>query len=123
MTMPKGTNLLSTYEVCRNATNFKGLMTENWYEKYYDSIYGGLSCETHAYNSTMDISSNENGMCLKPIRNPVDGGSTFSLTCIFSMGLLVKIYEYLGDGEMEKRESLKHFLLISKTKEILQVTI
>lgn len=76
------------YEVCSNVTNFKGLMTETGYEKYYDSIYGGLSYETHAYNSTMDISFNENGMCLKPIRNPVDGGSTFSLTCTFSMGLL-----------------------------------
>ncbi len=70
----------------------------------------------------MDISFNENGMCLKPIRNPVDGGSTFSLTCTFSMGLLAKIYEYLGDGEMERR-AFKAFLLISKTKEILQVTI
>ena len=59
---------------------------------------GGLSYETHAYNSTMDISFNENGMCLKPIRNPVAGGSTFS------MGLLMKIYEYLGNGKMERRE-------------------
>ena len=59
---------------------------------------GGLSYETHAYNSTMDISFNENGMCLKPIRNPVAGGSTFS------MGLLMKIYEYLGNEKMERRE-------------------
>ena len=86
------------YEVCSNVTYFKGLMTETGYEKYYDSIYGGLSYETHAYNSTMDISFNENGMCLKPIRNPVAGGSTFS------MGLLMKIYEYLGNGKMERRE-------------------
>ena len=59
---------------------------------------GGLSYETHAYNSTMDISFNENGMCLKPIRNPVAGVLTFS------MGLLMKIYEYLGNGKMERRE-------------------
>ena len=106
------------YEVCSNVTNFKGLMTETGYEKYYDSIYGGLSYETHAYNSTMDISFNENGMCLKPIRNPVDGGSTFSLTCTFSMGLLAKIYEYLGDGEMERREFKAFFVDFQNKKDI-----
>lgn len=106
------------YEVCSNVTNFKDLMTETGYEKYYDSIYGGLSYETHAYNSTMDISFNENGMCLKPIRNPVDGGSTFLLTCTFSMGLLAKIYEYLGDGEMERREFKAFFVDFQNKRDI-----
>ena len=106
------------YEVCSNVTSFKGMMTETGYEKYHDSIYGGLSYETHAYNSTMDISFNENGMCLKPIRNPVDGGSTFSLTCAFSMGLLAKIYEYLGDGEMERREFKAFFVDFQNKRDI-----
>ena len=106
------------YEVCSNVTTFKRLMTEIGYEKYYDSIYGGLSYETHAYNSTMGISFDENEMYLKPIRNPVDGGSTFSLTCTFSIGLLVKIYEYLGDGEMEKREFKKFFLDFQNKRDI-----
>ena len=78
----------------------------------------GLSYETHAYNSTMDISFNENGMCLKPIRNPVDGGSTFSFTCTFSMGLLAKIYEYLGDGEMERREFKAFFVDFQNKRDI-----
>ena len=66
----------------------------------------------------MDISFNENGMCLKPIRNPVDGGSTFSLTCTFSMGLLAKIYEYLGDGEMERREFKAFFVDFQNKRDI-----
>lgn len=85
-------------------------MKETGYEKYYDSIYGGLSYEVHAYNSTMDISFNEERMGLKPTRNPVNGGSIFSLTCTFSMSLLMKIYEYVGDGKMGKREFQEFFV-------------
>lgn len=106
------------YEVCSNVKTIKGLIIETGYEQYYDSIYGGLSYEVHAYNSTMDISFNENKMCLKPIRNPVNGSSTFSLTCTFSMGLLVKIYEYLNDGEMEKKELKKFFIEFQKKRNI-----
>lgn len=54
----------------------------------------------------------------KPIRNPVDGGSTFSLTCTFSMGLLAKIYEYLGDGEMERREFKAFFVDFQNKRDI-----
>ena len=50
------------------------------------------------------------------IRN--NGGSTFSLTCTFSMGLLAKIYEYLGDGEMERREFKAFFVDFQNKRDI-----
>lgn len=108
------------YEVCSDVTSFKGLMTETGYEKYYEGIYGGLSYETHAYNSTMDICFDSEGMiCLKPVRNPADGGSTFSLTCNFAIGLLAKIYKYLGDGETEKKEFKSFFIDFKNERDIV----
>lgn len=107
------------YEVCSDVTSFKGLMTETGYEKYYEGIYGGLSNETHAYNSTMDICFDSEGICLKPVRNPADGGSTFSLTCNFAIGLLAKIYEYLGDGETEKKEFKTFFIDFKNKRDIV----
>lgn len=106
------------YEVCSNVTSFKGMVKETGYEKYYDSIYGGLSYEVHAYNSTMDIHFNEVGMALKPIRNPVGGGSTFSSACAFSVSLLKSIYEYVGDGEMEKAEFQEFFVDFQNKRDI-----
>ena len=79
-------------------------MEEVGYGKYYKGIYGGLSYETHALNSVMDLGIEENGLCLKPIRNLKNGGTILSLTCTFSVGALMAIYEYLGDGEDEKKE-------------------
>ena len=92
------------YEVCSNITNIYGLMKETGYEKYYDAIYGGLSFESHGLNATMGINVDEDGYSLKWIRNPESGGSTFELACNFSVGLLYKIYQYLGDGESEIAE-------------------
>lgn len=106
------------YEICSNVTSFKGMMKQTGYEMYYDSIYGGLSYEAHAYNSTMDISFNKAGMALKLIRNPVDGGSTFSLACTFSVSLLKSIYEYVGDGEMEKTEFQDFFVDFQNKRDI-----
>lgn len=106
------------YEICSNVTSFKGMMKQTGYEMYYDSIYGGLSYEAHAYNSTMDISFNKAGMALKPIRNPVGGGSTFSLACTFSVSLLKSIYEYVGDGEMEKTEFQDFFVDFQNKRDI-----
>lgn len=106
------------YEVCSNISSFYGLMKETGYEQYYQSIYGGLSFETHALNSTMDMSVNENGISLKYIRNPVGGSSTFSLACAFSMGALNALYEYLNDGEEEKREFRAFFLDFQKKRDI-----
>ena len=106
------------YEVCSNVTSFKGMMKETGYEKYYDSIYRGLSYEAHAYNSTMDIHFNEGGIALKPIRNPDGGGSIFSLACTFSVSLLKSIYEYAGDGEMERREFKAFFVDFQNKRDI-----
>ena len=106
------------YEVCSNVSSFYGLMKETGYEQYYQSIYGGLSFETHALNSTMDMSVDENGISLKYIRNPVGGGSTFSLACTFSMGALKALYEYLNDGDEEKREFMAFFLDFQKKRDI-----
>lgn len=92
------------YEVCSNITNFYGLMKETGYEDYYDAIYGGLSLESHGFNSTMGINATEEGFSLKWIRNPQDGGTTFALACNFSISVLQKIYQYLGDEESEKAE-------------------
>lgn len=58
------------------------MMTEIGYDKNYDSISGWLSYQVHAYNSTIDIRFNEEGMALKPIRNPVGGGSIFYIIVI-----------------------------------------
>ena len=105
------------YEVCSDVKSFKGMMKETGYEMYYSSIYGGLTYETHALNSTMDMSIGTDGICLKPIRNPINGSTTFCLACTFSIGCLKKIYEYLKDGEDEKREFQKYFLDFQKKRD------
>lgn len=107
------------YEVCSNISSFYGLMKETGYEKYYQGIYGGLSFETHALNSTMDMGVDENGISLKWIRNPVGGSSTFSLACTFSMSALYTLYEYLNDGEEEKQEFKEFFIDFQKKRDIV----
>ena len=107
------------YEVCSNVSSFYGLMKELGYEQYYRGIYGGLSFETHALNSTMDMSVDENGISLKYIRNPVGGSSTFSLACAFSMAGLGALYEYLNDGEEEKREFREFFRVFQEKRDIV----
>lgn len=107
------------YEVCSNVSSFYGLMKETGYEQYYRGIYGGLSFETHALNSTMDMSVDENGISLKYIRNPVGGSSTFSLACAFSMAGLGALYEYLNDEEEEKREFREFFRVFQEKRDIV----
>lgn len=97
------------YEVCSEISTFRGLMKETGYEKYYEGIYGSLSFETHALNSTMDIIVKEDGMFLKMLRNPEEGSSILSFVCSFSLSLLVKIYGYLNDGIEEKIEFKNFF--------------
>lgn len=92
------------YEVCSNVTTFRGMMIETGYGKYYDGIYGGLSLETHGLNATMAMHPDEDGFLLKWIRDPSGGGTTLSLACTFSVGTLVKLYRYLGDGKDERAE-------------------
>ena len=106
------------YEVCSSVSNFYGLMKETGYERYYESIYGGLSYETHALNSTMGMNVDINGISLKRIRNLEGGSSIFSLVCNFSMSGLMKIYEYVNDGEDEKREFQSFFMDFQKKRDI-----
>jgi len=106
------------YEVCSSVSSFYGLMKETGYERYYQSIYGGLSYETHALNSTMGMKVNENGISLKWIRNPEEGSSTFSLACTFSISALKEIYKYLNDGEEEKREFQSFFIDFVQKRDI-----
>ena len=86
-------------------------MKETGYEKYYDAIYGGLSFEAHGLNATMGMNVDKNGISLKWIRSPEGGGTTFELACNFSIWVLHKIYQYLGDGKSEIAE-FKVFLRI-----------
>lgn len=106
------------YEVCSNITSIYGLMKEIGYEKYYDGIYGGLSFESHGLNATMGMSADENGLSLKWIRNPEGGRSTFELACIFSIGALHKIYQYLGDEKSEIAEFKDFFVDFVKKRNI-----
>jgi len=92
------------YEVCSDVSSVYGLMSETGYGKYYSGIYGGFSFETHALNSTMAIKKSEKGLDLTQIRNPVGGSNIFSVACDFSIGVLIKIYEYFNDGAEEKRK-------------------
>ncbi len=106
------------YEVCSSVSNFHGLMKEVGYESYYESIYGGLSYETHALNSTMGMNVDINGISLKKIRNSVGGSCIFSLVCNFSMSGLMKIYEYVNDSEDEKREFQRFFIDFQEKRDI-----
>lgn len=107
------------YEVCSDIRNIYGLMKEVGYEKYYDSIYGGLSFEAHGLNATMGLSVDEKGFSLKWIRNPEGGSSTFELACIFSIGALQKIYQYLGDGENERAEFKNFFVDFARKRDMV----
>lgn len=106
------------YEVCSDITSFYGLMKEMGYEKYYDSIYGGLSFESHGLNATMGMNVNEEGYSLKFIRNPEGGSTTFSLACSFSIGVLHMIYQYLEDGKSEIEEFKVFFEEFVKKRDI-----
>jgi len=106
------------YEVCSTISSFYGLMKATGYEKYYKGIYGALSYETHALNSTMDMNIDNDGVSLKWIRNPEGGGSTFSIACTFSISVLRKIHKYLNDGEKEKIEFMNFFMDFQKKRDI-----
>ncbi|MDY4128275.1 DUF5677 domain-containing protein [Peptostreptococcus porci] len=101
------------YELC-GKKNFKDLMQEAGYEEFYYSIYGGLSFELHGFNAIMGIDINENIFLLKPIRNLEGKSVTFELTYIFSIMLLQKICEYLGNGECEIAKFKKFYDMIEE---------
>lgn len=106
------------YEVCSDIASIYGLMKETGYEKYYDSIYGGLSFESHGLNATMGMNVDKNGFSLKWIRNPEGGGTTFELACNFSIGVLHKIYQYLGNEKDEIAEFKVFFKNFVKERDI-----
>lgn len=107
------------YEVCSKVTSFYGLMKEVGYETYYEGIYGGLSFESHGLNVAMGMSVDENGFSLKWIRNPEGGRDTFELACAFSIGVLQKIYKYLGDGKSEMAEFKDFYMEFVKKRDIV----
>ena len=115
----KNKGYIQWYEVCSNISSFYGLMKETGYGRYYQGIYAVLSFETHALNSTMDMSINENGISLKYIRNPVDGSSTFSFACTFSISALIELYKYINDGAEEREEFKKFFIDFQKKRDIV----
>lgn len=107
------------YEVCSNIKNIYELMKEIGYGEYYDAIYGGLSFESHGLNATTGLIVNEFEFSLKYIRNPESGGTTFDLACIFSVGLLDRIYQYLGDEKNEMAEFQAFFKDFEKKRDIV----
>lgn len=118
-TKKRGKKHIQWYEVCSDIKNFYGLMKEVDKEKYYDGIYGALSLESHGLNATTKMKIKDNGINLKRIRSPEGGGSSFALACGFSIGVLKKIYQYLGDGENEKAEFNEFFKSFVKERDIV----
>lgn len=101
--------------------NFKELMHEVELEKYYTGIYGTLSFETHALNTTMSMKFNDDGSFTPDyIRSPIGGGNTFSLTCTFALSALRNIYTYLGDGVEEKMEFVAFYQEFREKQAIIE---
>ena len=100
------------YQVCSNVSNFRGLMKETGYEKYYQGLYGIASREAHSLNSANGIIVKKNGFFLKKIRNMENGAATVSLACTFSFELLKDLYKYVDRenyNELEFAEFYKKF--------------
>lgn len=95
---------VSWYGLCSNVTNFKGMMKQVGWEKYYYVVYGGMSMEVHSYNAAMDVISSEDGLHMKLVRHPMNGFDIIDYVDVFTFSVLVDIYTYLKDGENEKRE-------------------
>jgi len=106
------------YEVCSNVTNFHGMMNETGFGKYYDSLYNGLSLETHGLTAATAMHYDDDSFMLKWIRNPTDGGTTLSLACSFSIRTLEKLYLYLGDGLDEQAEFKTFFINFAQKRDI-----
>lgn len=106
------------YEICSNVSNFRELMESVGLQKeYYRGIYGGLSFEAHAQNSAMALTfSDEDEFQLKKIRTPFGGANVLSLTSLFSLSCLMKIYEYLHDGK-DERDEFRSFYIAYYSKE------
>lgn len=101
---PKKKPYVSWFEVCSNVNSVKGMMKVLGWEKYYEALYGGMSLEVHAYNATTEIISDEEGLHLKTLRNPLGGYGIIELTGNIALKALMDVYVYLKDGEVEKEE-------------------
>lgn len=97
------------YEIVSKYESFHQLMSYIGWDKYYESIYGGMSFESHGYNATNGIIVKEDGFFIEPIRSPKNGASTFELTCVFTSSVLMNLYNYLGDGNEEKEEFKNYY--------------
>lgn len=106
---PKKKPYVSWYEICSNIYSFKGMMKNLGWEKFYESLYGGMSMEVHAYNATTEMIPDADGLHLKALRNSLDGFNIVSMTGTFSISALEDIYAYLEDGEEEKAEFVEYY--------------
>lgn len=107
------------YEICSSESSFYDLMKATGHETYYESIYGGFSYEIHALNSMMDMNIDMDGISLKRIRNFEKGSTTFSIVCTFSISGLTKLYEYMNDGDEEKREFNSFYIDFAEKRDIV----
>lgn len=107
---PKKKPYIQWYEMCSNIKSFYGLMENIGWQKYYNSLYGGMSMETHGYNAGMGIISDENALYLKALRDPTNGYNVIELTATFCMSALKDTYTYLQDDEDEKKDFRDYFL-------------
>ncbi len=103
------------YEIVSKYKSFRQLMRYIGLDKYYESLYGGLSLEVHGYNAANSMIIKDDGSYMEQIRSPKNGVNTFNLTCVFSISVLKDIYTYLEDGDEEKQEFKDYYL---KYKEI-----
>jgi len=108
---------INWYEI-GGARNFYELMKEVNLDDFYSGIYGGLSFETHGLTASTEIMIKEDGNAyLNLIRSPHDGSNVFSLTCTFALSVLQKLYEYLGEGFVEKKEFREYYEWLVKNRD------
>lgn len=110
----KGNKYVQWYEVVSKYKNFHQLMRYVGWDKYYESLYGGLSFEAHGYNAANSITVKDDGFYLNHIRSPKNGANSFNLTCTFSISALKDIYKYLGDGAEENQEFIDYYYKYKK---------
>lgn len=117
---PKKKPYVSWYEICSNIYNFKGMMKNLGWEKFYESLYGGMSMEVHAYNATIEMIPDADGLHLKVLRNALDGFELISMTGTFAISTLKDIYVYLEDGEEEKAEFVEYYAEYLERRSLLE---
>ena len=107
------------YELFSGPKSFKQMMEAVNLGEYYESLYGGLSMETHGLNAAMGMDIDDECISLKLIREPFEGDSVISLTCTFAISALNCVYKFLGDGQEEKTEFRRFFEEYTKKRDIV----